>query len=244
MITTYHQLRQFIANHNVYLKDTTKLSEYQSNPEIGQYYSNHHRIVDIEFDPNSITVNLVLQVEIVTIDEERETLSKGSLHYTIDVYDNNHLLLDQIVIIALEEDRRELQITRFQLLNAFKRHLVEFTLNLRTLNFSDTIIQDFDVERVYKIYCKLLVEKQYVASLLSNINEKWTTQSFYPFDQEEEQRVLEHNINGDYSNLTQHELLQKLNMINYWITKINYSVILDQSNAIMCKQFIMSKNYD
>lgn len=244
MITTYHQLRQFIANHNVYLKDTAKLSEYRSNPEIGQYYSNRHRIVDIEFDPNSITVNLVLQVELVTIDEEKETLSKELLHYTIDVYSNKHLLMDQIVIIALEEDRRELQTTRFQLLNVFKRHLVEFTLDLKTLDFSDTIIQDFDVERVYKIYCKLLMEKQYVSSLLSNIDQKWLIQSYYPFDQEEEQRVLEHKINGDYSNLTQHELLQKLNMINYWITKINYSVILDQSNAIMCKQFIVSKNYD
>ena len=225
MITTYHQLRQFITTHNVYLKDVQKLSEYQSNPQVGQYYSRHHKIIDIEFDPNSITLNLVLQVEVVTVDELAEKLNKELLQYTIDVYNNKQLLMDQITVIASEEDRRELQVTRFQLLNAFKRHLVEFTLDLTALTFSDTIIQDFDAERVYKIYCKLLLEKQYVVSLLSNINSKWTIQSFYP-------------------HLTQHELLQKLNMINYWITKINYSVILNPSNAIMCKQFIISKNYD
>ena len=244
MITTYHQLRQFIINHRVYLKDVQKLSEYQSNPDIGRYCSRHHRIIDIEFDPNSVTLNLVLQVEVVTINEETETLSKELLCYTVDMYDNKHLLLDQITVIASEEDRRELQITRFQLLNAFKRHLVEFTLDLTTLNFSDTIIQDFDAERVYEIYRKLLLEKQYVVSLLDNINDRWTIQTFYPFDKEEEQRILENNVDNDYSHLTQYELLQTLNMINYWITKINYSVILDPTNAIMCKQFIMSKNYD
>ena len=237
MITTYHQLRQFITTHNVYLKDVQKLSEYQSNSQIGQYYSRHHKIIDIEFDPNSITLNLVLQVEVVTVNELTEKLSKEFLQYTIDVYNNKQLSIDQITVIASEEDRRELQVTRFQLLNAFKRHLVEFT-------FSDTIIQDFDAERVYKIYCKLLLEKQYVVSLLSNINSKWTVQSFYPFDREEEQRLLQNKLDNDYSHLTQHELLQKLNMINYWITKINYSVILNPSNAIMCKQFIISKNYD
>ena len=244
MIATYHQLRQFISNHNVYLKDAEKLSKYQSDPQSGRYYSNHHKIVDVEFDPNSITLSLILQVEIVIIDEETETLSKELLHYTINVYNNKHLLLDQITVIASEEDRRELQITRFQLLNAFKRHLVEFTLDLSALNFSDTIIQDFDAERVYGIYCKLLLEKQYVASLLNGIDDKWITQSFYPFDKEEEQHILQTKIENDYSHLTQHELSQKLNMINYWITKINYSVILNPSNAIMCKQFIMSKNYD
>lgn len=244
MITTYHQLRQFITTHNVYLKDAQKLSEYQSNPQVGQYYSRHHKIIDIEFDPNSITLNLVLQVEVVTVNEITEKLSKEFLQYTIDVYNNKQLLIDQITVIASEEDRRELQVTRFQLLNAFKRHLVEFTLDLRALTFSDTIIQDFDAERVYKIYCKLLLEKQYVASLLNNIDSKWITQSFYPFDKEEEQRLLQNKIQNDYSHLTQHELLQKLNMINYWITKINYSVILNPSNAIICKQFIITKNYD
>lgn len=244
MITTYHQLRQFITTHNVYLKDAQKLSEYQSNPQIGQYYSSHHRIVDIEFDPNSITLNLVLQVEVVTINELTEKLDKEFLQYTVDVYNNKQLLIDEITVIASEEDRRELQITRFQLLNAFKRHLVEFTLDLKALTFSDTIIQDFDAERVYKIYCKLLLEKQYVSSLLNNVEKRWIVQSFYPFDREEEQLLLQIKIQNDYSHLTQHELLQKLNMINYWITKINYSVMLNPSNAIMCKQFIMAKNYD
>ena len=213
MITTYHQLRQFITTHNVYLKDAQKLSEYQSNPQVGQYYSRHHKIIDIEFDPNSITLNLVLQVEVVTVDELTEKLNKELLQYTIDVYNNKQLLM-------------------------------EFTLDLTALTFSDTIIQDFDAERVYKIYCKLLLEKQYVVSLLNNIESKWTIQSFYPFDREEEQRLLQNKLDNDYTHLTQHELLQKLNMINYWITKINYSVILNPSNAIMCKQFIITKNYD
>ena len=244
MITTYRQLRQFIINHNVYLKDTQKLSMYQSDPLVGKYYSSHHRIVDIEFDPNSITLNLVLQVEVVTVNELTEKLNKEFLQYTVNVYSNKQLLIDQITIIASEEDRRELQITRFQLLNAFKRHLVEFTLDLKVLTFSDTIIQDFDAERVYKIYCKLLLEKQYVSSLLNNVEKRWIVQSFYPFDREEEQRLLQNKIENDYTHLTQHELLQKLNMINYWITKINYSVMLNPSNAIMCKQFIMAKNYD
>ena len=244
MITTYHQLRQFITSHNVYLKDENKLSEYQSNPSLGQYYSSHHKIVGIEFDPNSITINLILQVESIIINEGLGILNRDLLHYTVDVYRDKHLLLDHITVIASEEDRRELQITRFQLLNAFKRHLVEFTLDLNALDFSDTVIQDFDVERIYKIYCKLLVEKQYVSSLLYDVDSKWTYQSFYPFDREEERHVIQNNVEADYSHLTQHELLQKLNMINYWITKINYSVMLDPAIAVLCKQFIIAKNYN
>lgn len=244
MITTYHQLRNFILNNNVYLNDSNYLSQYQSNPERGVYYGRRHRLADIEFNPNEVTVDVVVVVPMVVIGD---SLTNSTVQYKIRIIEHGALIINSLPIITSEENRRELQVTRFQLLNAFKKHLVEFYLDLSVLSFKDTIIEDFDPERIYPIYCRFLLEKvHYVLPLLKGVEEQYATVSYSPFDREELIEIvsLSNEDTVDYSHLTERELLSKLQMINYWITKIHYSTILVPENKIACRKFIISKHND
>lgn len=218
----------FIANYTFPNEDSIieRLSNKYSTSETF-IFSDLVKIEDMKYKANEVTISLVLKYNILIILEDGGQIIEP-VNDIMTIIEKGKCAVSRLNLMSKENIRKLLNKTFFKSKQNQNFADVEYFISLENICLNCIKLSDINHSEVFAIWKKLIDEK---IKLTKQVGIRMSINVYNPY--ENKTHKLSVHTNTHNTDISTTQIHDKLNKIDYWLARINYTSFLGDKHQFL-----------